>query len=83
MIVAGFWPLAFVLAVAPFAIWSLFLRRNPEPWSRIHGALDMALDNRPEKRRAGLGQLSSGRTLSKVDAEIVARAKAILRKRHS
>lgn len=46
----------------------------------------MAVDDRPEKRRAGLAlleQLSSGGTLSKVDAEIVANAKALLGKPHS
>lgn len=82
---AGFWPLVFVLAVAPFAVWYLF-RRKPEDWSRIQWALDVALDDRPEKRHAGLAvldQLSSGRSLRRMDAEGVAKAKAILRKPHS
>lgn len=85
-IAAAFGPLALVIAVVPFAFWYLCPRRKPEPWSRIQQALDMAVDDRPEKRRAGLAlleQLSSGGTLSKVDAEIVANARAILGKPHS
>lgn len=56
-IAAAFAPLALVLALAPFAIWYFFLRRKPEPWSRTQWALNMALDDRPEKRHSGLAAL--------------------------
>ena len=77
-------PLDLALALIAFAVWyAVAQRRSPQPWSRIRQALDMALDEGPEQRSAGLAmleQLSTSRGLREVDAEIIAKAKATLRK---
>lgn len=53
-------------------------------WSRAEWAMDMALDDKPERRNIGLAvleQLSSDHSLGEEDSQIVAQARALL-KRH-
>lgn len=83
-IAAALAPLVLALALAAFAAWyAVAQRRRRLPWSRIRQALDMALDEGPEQRAAGLAmldQLSTSRGLREVDAEIVGVANATLKK---
>lgn len=53
-----------------------------EWWDRAEWAMDMAMDARPERRRAGLAaleQLGTSDLMGKDDAKIFAQAKAILK----
>jgi hypothetical protein len=57
--------------------------RRAEWWSRAEWAMDMALDDKPERRKVGLAvldQLSTDRSVGKEDARIVAQARALLNK---
>lgn len=79
-----------VLPVLVFALLALFrpttapatgLERPAEWWSRAEWAMDMALDDKPERRKVGLAvldQLSVDRFVGKEDAQIVAQARALL-----
>jgi hypothetical protein len=91
-IVAALTPLAalgvllvFVVVTLPPAVERPTRAAGPEVraewWSRAEWAMDMALDDKPERRKVGLavlGQLSADRFAGKEDAEIVAQARALL-----
>lgn len=65
-------------------------RRNSSPttmwtewWDRAEWALNMALDENPERRRVGLAaleQLSASGPMGKEDAQILAEAQAVLKR---
>lgn len=90
-IVAAFTPLAVLLGITALVLW-LSVRRpasnsvagvetRAEWWDRAEWALDMALDDKPERRKVGLavlGQLGTDRFVGKEDAQIVAQAMAVL-----
>lgn len=55
--------------------------RRAEWWSRAEWAMNMALDDKPERRKVGLAvldQLSTDRSVRKEDAQIVDQAKVLL-----
>lgn len=88
-VVAALTPLA-ALLVLMFVVLTLCrsttapaagLDRHAEWWSRAEWAMDMALDDKPERRKVGLAildQLSTDRFVGKEDAQIVAQARALL-----
>lgn len=93
-IVAALTPLAtlvvFVFVVAAFLRADRRQPHEAEPempadsWSRAEWAIDMALDDRPERWSIGLAvldQLSSDHSVGKEDARIVAQARALLNRR--
>lgn len=82
-IAAALATLALPLIVTAFAVWYLIESREHEPWGRIQRGLDMALDDRPDRRDVGfalLDQLRTSRGLRKVDADIIAEARKTLGK---
>lgn len=90
-VVAALTPLA-ALLVLVFVVFALYWsttapaagsERRAEWWSRAEWAMDMALDDKPERRKVGLAvldQLSRDRYVGKEDARIVAQARALLNK---
>lgn len=57
--------------------------RRAESWTRAEWAMEMALDDKPERRKVGLAvldQLSTDRLVGNEDAQIVALARALLNK---
>lgn len=90
-IAAAFTPPAALLAVAAVIIWaavrppaSSFAAGAELPagsWDQTEWALEMALEDNPERRSVGLAvleQLSARHSLGKEDAKIVAQARALL-----
>jgi hypothetical protein len=58
-------------------------KRLAELWGRAEWAMEMALDDKPERRKVGLAvldQISTDRLSGKADAQIVAQARALLNK---
>lgn len=90
-VVAALTPLT-ALLVLVFVVLTLYRsttepaagsERRAEWWSRAEWAMDMALDDKPERRKVGLAvldQLSTDRFVGKEDAHIVAQARALLNK---
>lgn len=91
-ILAAFTPLAALLGLVLVVgiSWYSAQRSTPtqatmraEWWDRAEWAMDMAMDARPERRRAGLAaleQLGTSDLMGKDDAKILAQAKAILKR---
>ena len=55
--------------------------RRAESWSKAEWAMDLALDDKPERRKAGLAlleQLSTERFVGKDDARLVAHVRALV-----
>jgi hypothetical protein len=83
-------PLAALLALVFALIFALCLLtaapaagsgRRAEWWSRAEWAMDLALDDKPERRKAGLAlleQLSTDRFVGKEDALLVAQVRALV-----
>lgn len=90
-IVAALTPSAVILGITALIAWYAFLRpaskrgtgmaTRADCWDRTQWALDMALDDQPERRKMGLAaleQLSSSHLMSSEDERLVAEAKVIL-----
>lgn len=92
-IVAALTPLMVLLGITAVVVWYGLRRPDPDSvagaktradsWARTKWALDMALDDKPERRNLGLtvlDHLSTSPKMSREDVQIVAQAKALLKR---
>lgn len=93
-IVVAFTPLAALLGIAAVIVWCVVRRpasgcvagaeTRAEWWSRAEWAMEMALDDTPERRNVGIAvlkKLSTVHFVGKEDAQILAQAMVLLDRR--